>query len=222
VALRARRDAVAAWFDVHPRALATLAAEVVVTMAERLDGEPGLRGQIAELRSTAQRWELLATTDALTGLANRRAAEERLMHECERASRYDHPLTLVIGDVDELKRVNDTYGHRAGDMMLVELSARLQRCVRAVDLVARWGGDEFVIICPETDAQAAAMVAEKLVRVCDEEVQVDRDRVRGGLSVGWATLRGTEVDPGRLVHAADEALYRSKQEGRGRATGSGS
>jgi diguanylate cyclase (GGDEF)-like protein len=219
VALRARRDAVAAWFDVHPRELATLPAAVVEVMSDRLGAARSLHGQIAELRSSAQRWEALASTDPLTSLANRRVAEERLHHECERASRYGHPLTVLIADVDELKVINDRHGHRAGDMVLVEIGARLARCVRATDLVARWGGDEFLVVCPETDGEAAAMVAEKLVRVGEEAVRIDEAQLDCGLSVGWATLRGTEVEALRLVRAADEALYRSKFEGRGRASG---
>ena len=221
LALRARRDTVAAWFLVHPRDLAALPAGVLETMADRLGAARALDGQVAELRSTAQRWETLASTDPLTSLANRRVAEERLVHECARASRYGHPLTVLLADVDALKTVNDSHGHRAGDLVLVELGARLQRMVRAIDLVARWGGDEFLVICPETDAAAAAMVAEKLVRVGDEALTFDASELDCGVSVGWATQRGTEVDPLRLVRAADEALYRSKWEGRGRATGAG-
>jgi diguanylate cyclase (GGDEF)-like protein len=219
LALRAQRDAVAAWFEIHPRRLASLPEDVVVTMAERLTGEGTLPGQIAELRSTAQRWETLARTDALTGLANRRAAEERLAQEAERASRYDHALTLVMADVDEFKAVNDDRGHRAGDMVLVELGARLLRVVRASDLVARWGGDEFVVICPETDADAARMVADKLLRVGEEPIEADGGALQCGISVGWATLRGRDVEATRLVRSADAALYRSKGTGRGRATG---
>jgi diguanylate cyclase (GGDEF)-like protein len=219
LAVRAQRDAVAAWFEIHPRQLAALPAEVVETMADRLTGEGTLPGQIAELRSTAQRWETLARTDALTGLANRRAAEERLVQEAERASRYDHALTLVIADVDEFKAVNDEHGHRAGDMVLVELGARLLRLVRASDLVARWGGDEFVVICPETDAEAARMVADKLLRIGEEPIAADGGELQCGISVGWATLRGRQVDAMKLVRTADAALYRSKDDGRGRATG---
>jgi diguanylate cyclase len=219
LALRSRRDAIAAWFEIHPRQLAALPAEAVEAMSDRLSAEGTLHGQIAELRSTAQRWETLARTDALTGLANRRAAEERLVQECERASRYDRHLTVIIADLDKLKRVNDSRGHRAGDMVLVELGARLVRVVRATDMVARWGGDEFLVVCPETDAAAAQLVADKLVRVGDEPIQVDHGEMTCSVSIGWATLRGADVDPTRLVRAADSALYRSKDEGRGRATG---
>ncbi len=219
VALRARRDAIAAWFDVHPRQLATLPAEVVMTMADRLAGEGSLPAQVAELRSTAQRWEVLARTDALTGLANRRAAEERLEQETDRVARYARPLALLLADVDGLKQVNDLHGHQAGDQVLRELAARLSRVVRASDLLARWGGDEFVVICPETDASAAAMVAGKLVREARGPIDAGDVVVTCGLSVGWATAMH-EVDARRLVLAADKALYRSKQTGRDRATGS--
>ena len=219
VALRSRRDAIAAWFDVHPRQLATLPAEVVMSMADRLAGEGSLPAQVAELRSTAQRWEVLARTDALTGLANRRAAEERLEQETDRVARYARPLALLLADVDGLKQVNDIHGHQAGDQVLRELAARLSRVVRASDLLARWGGDEFVVICPETDAGAAAMVAGKLVREARGPIDAGDVVVMCGLSVGWATAN-LEVDARRLVLSADKALYRSKQTGRDRATGS--
>jgi diguanylate cyclase (GGDEF)-like protein len=219
VALRARRDAIAAWFDLHPRQLAALPDDVVVAMSERLDGDVTLHERFVELRSTAQRWQVLARTDTLTGLANRRAAEERLAQEVERAARYSHPLTVLLADVDGFKAINDRHGHPAGDAVLRELAKRLQRVVRATDLLARWGGDEFMVVCPETDEEAAAQVAGKLVREACSNLQVGDTVVECGLSVGWTTATTTDIDPRRLVLAADGALYRSKQAGRGRATG---
>jgi diguanylate cyclase (GGDEF)-like protein len=212
------REAIAAWFGLRPNQLAALPDEVISAMAARLDGEGTLHGQIAELRSTAQRWEVLARTDALTGLANRRAAEERLQQETERAARYTRPLTALIADVDGLKTINDEHGHDAGDAVLNELAARLSRVVRATDLLARWGGDEFLMICPETDAEAAALVADRLVREAQGIVEAGDARIACGLSVGWATAT-ENVDARRLVRAADQALYFSKQTGRGRASG---
>jgi len=218
VALPAQRKAVAAWFGLQPGQLDGLPDEVIAAMSERLDGEGGLHGQLAELRSSAQRWEVLARTDALTGLANRRAAEERLEQETKRAVRYARPLTVLIADVDGLKAINDQHGHLAGDAVLRELATRLGRVVRASDLLARWGGDEFLMICPETDAEAAAQVADRLVREADGVVEAGDARIACGLSVGWATATDN-VHARRLVRAADEALYFSKQSGRGRATG---
>jgi diguanylate cyclase (GGDEF)-like protein len=221
LALRARRDAIAAWFDVHPRALAGLPAEVVETMAQRLDAELAASGKLAELQSTVQRWEELARTDPLTGLANRRAAEERLAQECDRARRYGHPLTVLLADVDHLKAVNDGHGHPVGDLLLREVAGRLRRVVRGSDLVARWGGDEFLVTCPETDAESARLVAAKLVRTAQEAFVAGGVEIDCGVSVGWSTGTGGEVDARVLVRAADQALYRSKQQGRGRATGPG-
>jgi diguanylate cyclase (GGDEF)-like protein len=222
-ALRARREAIAAWFDIHPRELAALPEDVVVTMAQRLEGEGRLHGQIAELRSTAQRWEVLARTDALTGLANRRAAEERLAVEIKRAARYARPLSVLIADVDRLKSINDLHGHAAGDLVLRELARRLGGVVRASDMLARWGGDEFLMICPEAGHLAAAQIADKLVREARPRVSLGDASVRCGLSVGWSTtlLSGGDVDGGveGLLRSADEALYRSKLAGRDRASG---
>jgi diguanylate cyclase (GGDEF)-like protein len=220
LALRARRDAIAAWFDLHPRQLASLPDDVVMAMSARLDGDARLSDRLAELRSTAQRWEVLARTDALTGLANRRAAEERLAQEVDRAARYRHPLTVLLADIDGFKAINDRLGHPAGDAVLRELAARLQRVVRATDLLARGGGDEFVVVCPETDDAAAAQVADKLVRVARGGIEAGDAVVDCGLSVGWTTAVA-DIDARRLVRAADQALYRSKQAGRGRATRAG-
>jgi diguanylate cyclase (GGDEF)-like protein len=222
-AIRARRDTIAAWFEIHPRELAGLPEDVVLTMAQRLEGEGRLHGQIAELRSTAQRWEVLARTDALTGLANRRAAEERLAIEIKRAARYARPLSVLLADVDRLKAINDLHGHAAGDVVLRELARRLSGVVRASDLLARWGGDEFLMICPEAGHLAAAQIADKLVREARTDVPVGEVTVSCGLSVGWGTtlLSGDDVKGGvdALLRNADEALYRSKVAGRDRASG---
>ncbi|HXA27735.1 MAG TPA: GGDEF domain-containing protein [Candidatus Angelobacter sp.] len=218
--MQAHREAVAAWFGLGADQLDALSDELIMAMAERLAGEGALQGQIAELRTSAQRWAVLARTDALTGLANRRAAEERLEQETKRAVRYERPLTVLIADVDGLKAINDEHGHPAGDAVLGELATRLGRVVRASDMLARWGGDEFLMICPETDAEAAAQVAERLVREADGIVEAGDARIACGLSVGWATAT-EKPDARRLVRAADKALYYSKQSGRGRATGAG-
>jgi two-component system cell cycle response regulator len=220
LALRVRRDTVAAWFDMHPRQLAGLSEDVVLSMAERLTHEGSMDGQLAELRSTVERWEQLARTDALTGMANRRAAEERLEAETERAGRYQRPLTLLLADVDGLKTINDRHGHPAGDTLLRVFAQRLSEMVRGTDLLARWGGDEFLVVCPETDAAAARLVADRLVGCAQAPVDVGGALVGCGLSVGWATA-DSEVDARRLLREADRALYCSKQSGRGRATGAG-
>jgi len=220
--LRARREAIAAWFDLHPRQLASLAPEVVDVMAARLADGDTLHVQLAELQASVRRWVELAETDMLTGLANRRVAATRLAQEAERASRYGRPLAVLLADVDGLKAINDQHGHVVGDVVLRELSSRLSRVMRGADLLARWAGDEFLVICPETDADAAALVADKLVRVAAAESVIAHGAadVFVGLSVGWAMADG-ELSVDRLVEAADVALYRSKNDGRGRASGPG-
>ena len=103
--------------------------------------------------------------DPLTAVLNRQALIGRIESELERASRYGRPLSLVLVDLDHFKRVNDTHGHSAGDTVLREFAQVLQANVRAVDIVGRYGGEEFMLVLPETDADAAATMAEKLRRV---------------------------------------------------------
>jgi diguanylate cyclase (GGDEF)-like protein len=140
----------------------------------------------------------LARQDSLTGVANRRAIDERLAQEWERATRHDRPLSIVMLDVDDLKVVNDTEGHAAGDQLLRDVALALMACVRGSDTVGRSGADEFVLICPETDQVAVTVILHKVSRT-----------VSASVSVGAATLaRGQSLAD--LVLAADGALHRSK------------
>lgn len=155
-----------------------------------------------------------ARTDVLTDLPNRRALDEKLEEEIQRASRYHHPLALLMIDLDNFKDVNDTLGHPMGDQVLKRVAVCLKQCVREIDFVARYGGDEFVLLLPETDLSTAQELARRLGQVMPacplnllEDVQIQI-----GLSFGIAVFPSHGVTPSALLAAADQALYHSKVE----------
>lgn len=169
----------------------------------------------AELRRSEERslaLDRLATTDTLTGLANRRAARAELERLCRQTQRYERPVAVVIVDLDHFKRINDQHGHAAGDEALIAAAAMLRRHTRSVDTIARWGGEEFLVIAPETPAPRAAQLAERM-RVAFA------DRTGNGpgttASFGVAELRPDET-PDDVLRRADAALYEAKRAGRDR------
>ena len=161
----------------------------------------------------------LAITDALTGLYNRRYLDSHLAALVERAGEKKGDLSLLIIDIDYFKKVNDTHGHDAGDEILREFATRIRRNLRALDLPCRFGGEEFVIVMPETDYGIASIVAERL------RTKIARDpfAIHGGaefvdvtISVGAAYILHDGDTPESLLKRADNALYRAKAEGRNR------
>jgi diguanylate cyclase (GGDEF)-like protein len=214
---RAGRNRLGEWLGIHPSGLAVLARESVDALCTLLDvaWNADARGQqyrreVATLRQAAKRLRDLALQDALTGLANRRAIDERLASEWDRVTRYDRPLAVLIGDLDNLKAVNDKYGHPVGDALLQKAGAIIRSSVRVGDLSGRIGGDEFVILCPETDRDSAALVAEKLDRTMREaSIETGAETVGLRMSIGWAVASDAE-SRGDLMRLADEALYRAK------------
>jgi diguanylate cyclase (GGDEF)-like protein len=176
-------------------------------------------GRFAELvalavAASAERDRLrgLATTDALTGIANRRGFDQRLHAEIERCRRRGHSLSLVLVDIDNFKRINDTYGHQVGDEVLVEFARRLQDHARESDVVARMGGEEFAWILPETSAQAARDAADRARRLIASIPFPTAGRVTA--SAGVCDVAAAGLEAGELVRLADVALYRAKQAGR--------
>lgn len=158
----------------------------------------------------------LSTTDSLTGLLNRRALNEMLQHEIDRAGRYDTDLSLIICDVDLFKQINDSYGHTTGDRALIAVSETLRRTLRKADILGRYGGDEFMIILPETSLAGAQSLAEK-VRAAVEGQELDlpgRKRTGLTLSIGVASCCTPDDNLDTLVSLADAALYASKEAGR--------
>lgn len=161
----------------------------------------------------------LSYRDALTGLFNRRYFEEALDREVRRAIRYNLPVALLMADIDHFKIYNDSQGHHQGDNVLKEVTARLTENTRQVDIVARIGGEEFVVILPMTTKTHARLVAEKLRRSVEETKIPGEEVLPGGrltISLGLAAYPEDASDPTGLVQAADAALYTAKRKGRNR------
>ena len=163
----------------------------------------------------------LASQDPLTGAANRRALMQALETELARASRQHTPLALLMVDIDHFKRVNDHYGHLAGDHVLRHIVGVLRQRLRASDVLGRYGGEEFMVLLPGTDLHGAAQLAEQLRQAvqaapCEWQGQ----RIPFTVSIGVAASADTPADPSRtseaLLQAADQALYRAKDDGRNR------
>jgi two-component system cell cycle response regulator len=162
----------------------------------------------------------LSSTDDLTGAANRRRLFEQGEIEFSRSRRYDHQLSVVMIDVDHFKRVNDTHGHAVGDEVLREIADRCRAGVRTIDSVGRYGGEEFAIILPESDLEAAEIVAERLRAAVERTPVVTADGpVPVTISGGFATLDAATASFEELIKEADRQLYRAKSEGRNRVCG---
>ncbi|MGE5589886.1 MAG: GGDEF domain-containing protein [Bacillota bacterium] len=157
-----------------------------------------------------------AVTDGLTGLFNHTHLQERLEEELRRAERYDHHVSLVMLDIDQFKAYNDSFGHLQGNGVLKQVADTLRGAVRASDLVARYGGDEFAVILPETDTEEALAMAERIrERVDSLGIEVTPgDRIP--VSLGVATFPQHGRTRTELVERADQALYRVKRQGRNR------
>jgi two-component system cell cycle response regulator len=161
----------------------------------------------------------MAITDQLTGLHNRRYMARHLDSLISNAQKSNKPLAFLIMDIDHFKSVNDTHGHDIGDIVLKEFALRLRRNVRGIDLACRYGGEEFVVVMPDTDVDFAYTIAERL-RQGVETTPFEISRMPGSLkvtiSIGIAASLGGDDNAEKLLHRADQALYRAKREGRNR------
>jgi len=158
-----------------------------------------------------------ASTDALTGLDNRREFEGGLAREIERARRLGVALTLGLIDIDHFKRINDTWGHDAGDRVLHEVAETMRRCLRRSDLVARIGGEEFALVMLGTEPPGAAIVLERLrIAIAAQRVPDPGGTISCTVSVGMAEWKNADTDWHALYKRADAALYEAKQGGRNR------
>ncbi|MCB2187056.1 MAG: sensor domain-containing diguanylate cyclase [Deltaproteobacteria bacterium] len=193
----------------------SVSARAVYDEEGRLKLVEGLVVDITQRRRMEERLRLLATTDGLTGLPNRRHFLELGRRELERARRYGLPLTALMLDVDHFKRVNDTYGHEVGDQVLVELAGLVRRALRAHDLVGRLGGEEFGVLLPETGVQEGLAVAERLREsLAARTVETRGGRLSVTASLGLGAYRPETSDLEALLREADQALYAAKEAGR--------
>jgi two-component system cell cycle response regulator len=166
---------------------------------------------------TRQQLKSLALTDQLTGLLNRHAIHTSLEQLVARYARHGHPFSLILGDLDKFKRVNDSYGHNVGDDVLIETANRLQDHVRAGDIVCRWGGEELLVVLPDTELDSALAVAEKLrCAVGETPMAAGGQSIKQTISFGVTGYHnGEHIDT--TIMRADSALYLAKEGGRNRA-----
>jgi diguanylate cyclase (GGDEF)-like protein/PAS domain S-box-containing protein len=202
--------------------------EVLFNASLYRDEKDGVAGvlivarDITEQRRAEEASEL-ARRDSLTDLYNHRTFYSLLNDEIVRAQRYNHPVSLLMLDIDHFKRVNDIHGHQAGDAILKDLSDLLVKRARSVDYVCRYGGEEFTIILPETDATHAMRIAERL----RTDVECKPSEIGGGRTIGITVSIGVATYPQQvnsletLVKASDDALYAAKRGGRNRCVGNG-
>ena len=212
--------------DFKPKQWSERDIDILTDLARSTMREIDLRRLVQELASTNarlveqmgkatalnQQLEVLSTIDALTGLNNRRAFEHSLAQELALVDRRSTPLSLVIVDVDHFKTINDTHGHAAGDTVLQTIAERLTQCARAIDVVARIGGEEFAVILPNTDAASARGVAERMRAAVENEAWLTNPLT---ISLGIATLLKHETASSLFVRA-DKAMYAAKEGGRNR------
>jgi diguanylate cyclase (GGDEF)-like protein len=184
----------------HPNLISTVANQLALAL---------------NIAKEHQKIQALASTDALTGLYNRRAFNEMLDKELRRSSRYQKPLSLIMLDIDAFKEINDSFGHKTGDNVLKSLAVCLQGAIRDTDFLARYGGDEFAVILPETKAEEASVLAERLQQtVKDSPVTVNGSYRNITLSMGVTDISSaTRVSEDELINRVDKVLYLSKERG---------
>ena len=208
-------------FDVRIEVIHFLLCAVALSAIAMLAGQLSeLRAlqqtQKLELRSALDRLQQLATHDELTGLPNRRHVMTLLSHEERRALRHEQPMCVALIDVDHFKSVNDNLGHQAGDEALRRFAAILLPALRAGDVLARWGGEEFILVLPATPLDEAARVLERLrLRCADAASWTDRPELQVSFSAGLSAHVAGEPTP-LAIARADSALYQAKRSGRNR------
>ncbi len=186
-----------------------------VQLSIAISHQAALAIQRSRILEQARGFEQLALTDSLTGLHNRRNFLKMAENEIERARRFDHSLSMMIIDIDDFKNINDAYGHLVGDQVLKAVANRLQNNLRNIDLLARYGGDEFVIILVESDNNYADGIGKRLLEsITNKSINTDRGQVQITISIGIATLDGELSNEVDLLRIADDALYAAKSAGK--------
>lgn len=205
----------------------------VINLTERVDGLPyeiddlmmlemmaphlALIIDRAEWARKAETFQQMSLTDPLTGLPNRRYLQDRLFEEVERSKRYNTPLSFMIIDIDRFKSYNDIYGHTNADRVLVKTAEILRGSIRAIDMSARFAGDEFCIVLPETELGDAARIAERLRKtICETEYGTEQGEFMGQvtISTGISSFSASRQTPLSIMDSADRALYQAKTRGR--------
>ena len=178
----------------------------------------GTSTDITERKQLEDEFKRQARIDFLTGVSNRRYFMEQAEQEILRTSRYDAPLSFFMLDIDLFKQVNDTYGHKSGDIVLKRMAAVCRETLREIDIIGRVGGEEFAILLPETDKAEAAEVAERLRAVlANQKVPLEAGiPIQFTVSIGVASRVSKQDNIDMLLNLADEALYQAKKYGRNR------
>ena len=175
-----------------------------------------LREKNHQLEAVLLKMEALAITDSLTGLFNRRYFESEIDREFKKTQRYGHPTSCLMIDIDHFKEINDEYGHSIGDQTLKEISLAIKNCLREIDVLGRWGGEEFVVLLPQADKEGAFKAASRIlssVAAC----QLSSCPKQVTISIGLASIPDHSIDNSeKLIDASDQALYKAKAKGRNR------
>ncbi|MBP2640477.1 MAG: hypothetical protein H6Q66_1428 [Firmicutes bacterium] len=173
-----------------------------------------------ELSIAKEKLELSSQMDFLTNLYNRKFIIGRIEHEIKRFDRTENMFAIIMGDIDHFKKLNDTYGHECGDFVLKEIAKVMQKTTREIDFVARWGGEEFLILLPESDRESAAEIAERLRKSIEHTtIEYDKKRLNATITFGVAAY-GKGMTADEVIKNADRALYDGKQQGRNRVSSS--
>src|SRR4030043_2432024 len=175
-----------------------------------------LREKNRQLEEVLLKVEALAITDSLTELFNRRYFGNTIEKEFNRTIRYQSPTSCLMIDIDYFKKINDEYGHRAGDLVLKEIAKIIKSCIREIDTVARWGGEEFIVLLPETKQENALQAAKRILEAISNHQFSD---IPGKItvSIGLASVPAASIDTANnLIHTSDVALYEAKPKGRTR------
>ncbi|MCW8879367.1 MAG: diguanylate cyclase [Kangiellaceae bacterium] len=197
-----------------------LKQQVKVRTSEIESKSLSLEEQIEERKILEQKLTELALHDPLTGLANRRKLLDRVRLEWSRSLRSKSPISLLLLDLDEFKNINDNYGHDVGDAVLKTVAEILTETLRDADMIARWGGEEFVILLPETELSQAGSVAERVRRkVENSKLAVGDVRIKFTVSIGFSTNRGGDKSFDTLLKLAEQFLSQAKQSGRNKVCG---